>query len=180
VQGLLHVSEMGWSRVTDPSQVVKVGDEISVKVLRVDPGEGDRQKIALGLKQLLDDPWASVADSYAVGQVRTGTVERHEKFGVFVALAPGITGLVPLSETGLPKNTDVARVLPIGREIQVMILEIDVEQRRIRLSLKAIESAREAAEVREYTERADTASPESFGSSLADKLRGALKPTNDG
>lgn len=174
VQGLLHVSEMGWSRVADPSQVVKVGDEISVKVLRVDPGEGDRQKIALGLKQLMDDPWSTAADTYAVGQVRTGTVERHEKFGVFVALAPGITGLVPLSETALPKTADVPRTLPIGREIQVMILEIDAEQRRIRLSVKAIESAREAAEVREYTERADSASPDAFGSSLADKLKGAL------
>jgi small subunit ribosomal protein S1 len=179
VQGLLHISEMGWSRVSDPSQVVNVGDAIAVKVLRVD-AEGDKQKIALGLKQLMEDPWSTAADTYAIGQVRTGTVERHEKFGVFVSLAPGVTGLVPLSETGLPKTTDVPRALPIGRELQVMIVDVDAEQRRIRLSVKAIESAQEAAEVREYTERADSASPESFGSSLADKLRGALKPKDAG
>jgi small subunit ribosomal protein S1 len=179
VQGLLHISEMGWSRVSDPSQVVNVGDAIAVKVLRVD-ADGDKQKIALGLKQLMEDPWSTAADTYAIGQVRTGTVERHEKFGVFVSLAPGVTGLVPLSETGLPKTTDVPRALPIGRELQVMIVDVDAEQRRIRLSVKAIESAQEAAEVREYTERADSASPESFGSSLADKLRGALKPKDAG
>jgi len=261
VQGLLHVSEMGWSRTLDPSQVLKPGEEVTVKVLRVDPGENDKQKIALGLKQLVDDPWSKVADTYAVGQVHTGRVtrvadfgafvelepgvealahastfpptgrpggwtsqvspgttgsfeilsidgekkrigvallpegsaraggtasavvpgarlkgkvERHEKFGVFVFLAPGRTGLIPLSETGVPKESDVARALPIGSEVEVIVLEVDEGSRRIRLSVKAVQEAREAAEVREYNERADAGQSESFGS-LADKLRGALK-----
>lgn len=179
VQGLLHVSEMGWSRVSDPSALFKVGDAVTVKVLRVDAGDGDKQKIALGLKQLLDDPWASVPEKYAAGQVHTGVVERHETFGVFVSLAPGITGLIPGGETGVPKHAEVARALPAGAQVQVMIVDVDAANRRIRLSIKAIDAAREAEEVREYTERVESAAPESFGSSLADKLRGALKPKQD-
>ena len=180
VQGLLHVSEMGWGRVVDPSQVVKVGDEVTVKVLRVDAAEGDKQKIALGLKQLMDDPWSSVEEQYAAGRIYPGTVERHEKFGVFVALAPGLTGLIPMNETGVPKSSDAARALPVGAAVQVMVTEIDAASRRMRLSMKAIEQAREADEVRAYEERADAASAETFGSSLAAKLRGALKPKQDG
>jgi len=256
------VSEMGWSRVSDTSQVVKPGDEITVKVLRVDD---DKQKISLGLKQLTADPWARVHDTYEVGQVRTGRVrriaefgafvelepgvealahvstfaptgrseawsslvapemtaafeilsidlekkrigvalvpegsaraggtapsqleivpgarlmgkvERHEKFGVFVFLAPGRTGLIPMSETGVAKATDIARVFPIGADVEVVVLEVEPSGRRIRLSAKAGSDADEAEEVREYSERGDPAPAEGFGS-LADKLRGALKP----
>jgi small subunit ribosomal protein S1 len=262
VQGLLHVSEMGWSRV-DSSSVVAAGEEITVKVLRVDE---DKQKISLGLKQLTDDPWSNVPAAYEIGQVRTGRVtrvaefgafvelepgieglahsstfaptgrsqgwatqvspgmtgafeilsidlekkrigvalvpegssradsatssapgivpgarltgkvERHEKFGVFVFLAPGRTGLIPLSETGLAREADVSRAFPIGADVEVVVLEVeDPPGRKIRLSVKAVLDAHEAAEVREYSEREDAAPAEGFGS-LADKLRGALEP----
>ena len=90
VQGLLHVSEMGWSRVADPSQIVKPGDAITVSVLRVDD---KTDRIALGLKQLTPDPWSTVAERYAVGQVVTGRVVRVEPFGAFIELAPGIEAL---------------------------------------------------------------------------------------
>ena len=262
VQGLLHVSEMGWSRVSDPSKVVAPGESITVKVLRVDPAT---EKIALGLKQLLDDPWIAAASTYQVGQVRTGRVtrltefgafvefepgveglahvstfpptghskgwtqsvpvgttgpfevlsidlekrrigvarveegtsraagavsagaglapgarvtgkvERHEKFGVFVYLAPGRTGLMPLSETGLARETDVAKAFPVGTEIEVVVLEADLAGKRIRVSRKAVQDAKEAEVVREYTERADASPAGGFGS-FADQLRGALKP----
>ena len=262
VQGLLHVSEMGWSRVADASEVVKPGEEITVKILRVDD---DKQRISLGLKQLTDDPWSRVHETYEVGQVRTGRVtrvtefgafvelepgieglahastfaptgrsdgwsalvapgktgsfeilsidlekkrigvalvpegsaraggmapsqpeivpgarltgkvERHEKFGVFVFLAPGRTGLIPLSETGVANEANVARELPVGGDVDVIVLEVDSSGRRIRLSAKAVQGAREADEVREYTERRDSAPAEGFGS-LADKFRDALKP----
>jgi len=262
VQGLLHVSEMGWSRVSDPAEVVEPGEDITVKVLRVDDGG---QKIALGLKQLLEDPWAKVDTTYQVGQVRTGRVtrvaefgafvelepgveglahastfaptgrtggwstsvaagttgafeilsidsaqkrigvamveqgsaraagtssspsgivsgarlmgkvERHETFGVFVFLAPGRTGLMPLGETGLTREADVAKAFPVGTEIEVVVLEVDASGRRIRLSHKAVLDQQQAEEMREYTERADAAPAEGFGS-LADKLRGALGP----
>ncbi len=261
VEGLLHVSEMGWSRVSDTSQVVTPGDEITVKVLRIDEAT---QKISLGLKQLTDDPWSKVKITYEVGQVRTGRVtrlaefgafvelepgveglahastfaptgqsngwtrsvavgtnaafeilsidlekkrigvalvpegsaraeggassqpaivpgarltgkvERHEKFGVFVFLAPGRTGLIPFSETGVARDADVARAFPVGTDVEVVVLDAD-SSGRIRLSRKAVLDAQEAEEVGEYTVRADAAPTEGFGS-LADKLRGALTP----
>jgi small subunit ribosomal protein S1 len=261
VQGLLHVSEMGWSRVSDPSQLLKAGDEITVKVLRVDEEKG---KISLGLKQLSADPWSKVAESYEVGQVRPGRVtrvaefgafvelepgiealahestfaptpgsggwsgqvapgmtgafeilnidlekkrmgvalvfpgspestsaasartaivpgarlkgkvERHERFGVFVFLAPGRTGLIPMSETGLSNEADVKKTFPVGADVDVVVLEVDETARRIRLSAKAVLEAHEAEEVRDYREREVRAQGGGFGS-LADKLRDALK-----
>src|SRR5262245_47910096 len=118
VQGLLHVSEMGWSRVSDPSQVVKPGDEITVKVLSVDE---DKQKISLGLKQLQADPWSSAPETYKVNQSYTGRVTRVTNFGAFVELEPGIEGLIPLSETGVAKG-DVSRAFPIGGRVEVIVL----------------------------------------------------------
>src|SRR5882672_2800053 len=94
VQGLLHVSEMGWSRVSDTSQVVKPGDQITVKVLQVDE---TKEKISLGLKQLTADPWSNVRATYEVGQVRTGRVTRIAQFGAFVELEPGVEGLAHAS-----------------------------------------------------------------------------------
>jgi len=170
IQGLLHVSEMGWSRVTSPNQVVAAGDQITVKVLRVDEATN---KISLGLKQLLDDPWATVATTYGVGQVVSGRISRVAQFGVFVELAPGIEGLLPLSETGLGQDADVKRTFSSGTQIDVVILQVDAAARRIRLSSRAVATAEEADEVREYNERQDTSPAASVGS-LADKLRGAL------
>ncbi len=172
VQGLLHVSEMGWSRVSDTSQVVKPGEEITVKVLRVDD---DKQKISLGLKQLTEDPWSKVHATYEAGQVRSGRVTRVAEFGAFVELEPGVEGLIPLSETGLARDAAVKRAFPIGGEVEVVILDVDPAGRRIRLSIRAVIQAKEVEEVREYSERKDAAPAEGFGS-LADKLRGALGP----
>lgn len=260
VQGLLHVSEMSWSRVADPAEIVKAGDEITVKVLRLDE---EKQKISLGLKQLSADPWSRVPEVYKVGQVlpgrvtrvaqfgafvelepgvealahastfeptgraegwasqvspgmmatfeilaidpkqkrigvalvpeawgRTaeaaggrigivpgarlkGKVERYEKFGVFVFLAPGRTGVIPLSETGIAKEGDLRRAFPVGADVEVMVQEVDPSGRRIRLSMKAVAEAREAEEVREWTER--NAPPAEGLSTFAERLRSALK-----
>jgi len=260
VQGLLHVSEMAWSRVSDPAEMVKAGEEITVKVLRVDE---DKQKISLGLKQLSADPWSRVPEVYKVGQRLpgrvtrvaqfgafvelepgvealahastfeptgrsggwagqvapgttgtfeilaidleqkrigvalvqedwaraegatgarpgivpgarlTGKVERYEKFGVFVFLAPGRTGVIPMSETGIAKEGDLQRAFPVGADVEVIVLEVDPSGRRIRLSAKAVLEAREAEEVREWTER--NAPPAEGSGILADKLRSALK-----
>jgi len=170
IQGLLHVSEMGWSRVTNPNEVVASGDQITVKVLRVDEAT---QKISLGLKQLLDDPWATAATTYHVGQMVSGRVSRVAPFGVFVELAPGIAGLIPLSETGLTQDVDIKRTFAAGTQIEVVVLEIDAAARRIRLSSRAVAPAKEADELRDYNERQGDSPSVSVGS-LADKLRGAL------
>ena len=114
IQGLLHVSEMSWSRLTSPGEMVAVGDQITVKVLRVDDAT---QKISLGLKQLQDDPWSTSASAYAVGQVRTGRVTRVADFGAFVELEPGIEGLAHASTfppTGRPQRLDPA--VPVGHD----------------------------------------------------------------
>ena len=172
VQGLLHVSEMGWARVSDTSQVVKPGDEITVKVLRVD---ADRQKISLGLKQLTADPWSRAAEVYVAGRLRTGRVTRVADFGVFVELEPGVEGLVPASESGLARDAKLKAAFPPGGEVEVVVLDVDAAARRIRLSIKAVQEQRESREAREYTERADRAPAGRVGT-LADKLRDALKP----
>ena len=172
VQGLLHVSEMGWSRVADPAEVVRPGDEITVKILRVDDKEG---RIALGLKQLQADPWSTVEEKYGAGQMITGKVERHETYGVFVALAPGFTGLMHLTETGLERGSDPRKAFPVGSDLEVVILDVDPSARRIQLSRKAALEAKESGETREYTERQDEAQADGFGS-LADKLRAAMRP----
>src|SRR5207249_10490240 len=189
VQGLLHVSEMGWSRVSDASQVVTPGEEITVKVLRVDD---DKQKISLGLKQLTDDPWSKVDATYEVGQVRTGRVTRLTEFGAFVELEPGIEGLAHVSTFAPTGRRDEwsALVVP-GTTGAFEILSIDLEKKRIGVARVPEGSSRaggrtpshdgaepdagEDDDVREHAGREDAAPAEGFGS-LADKLRGALKP----
>ena len=171
VQGLLHVSEMSWTRVNSPSEVVAPGDQITVRVLRVDDANG---KIALGLKQLQDDPWTTLAAKYQAGQVRTGRVTRLADFGAFVELEPGVTGLMPFAESGADRNADMRKAFPIGSDLEVVVLEVDVAARRIRLSKKAVAEQLEQAEVRDYAARPDAEPSASMGS-IADKLRDALK-----
>jgi small subunit ribosomal protein S1 len=173
VQGLLHVSEMGWSRVGNPNEVVAPGDQVTVKVLRVDEGT---QKISLGLKQLQDDPWSTVTAKYQVGQVYRGRISRVADFGVFVELEPDFTGLVPAAETGIDRNMDLRKAFQAGTPIDVVVLEVDAANRRIRLSKTAVAEQQEQAEVREYAARAESA-PGSSVSALAEKLRGALGGT---
>jgi small subunit ribosomal protein S1 len=171
VQGLLHVSEMSWTRVNSPSEVVAPGDQITVRVLRVDDANG---KIALGLKQLQDDPWTTLAAKYEAGQVRTGRVMRLADFGAFVELEPGVTGLMPFAESGADRNADMRKAFPIGSELEGVVLEVDAAARRIRLSRKAVAEQREQAEVRDYAARPDAEPAASMGS-IADTLRDALK-----
>lgn len=174
VQGLLHVSEMGWSRVSDTSHVVTPGQEITVKVLRVDE---DTQKIALGLKQLIADPWSAVQATYEVGQVHTGRVTRLTDFGAFVELEPGVEGLAHASTfapAGHSKGWSGA--VAVGLTAPFEILSLDLAKKRIGLALVEEGSAREAEDTREHTEPTEAAAPEEAFGSIAEKLRGALKP----
>ncbi len=177
VQGLLHISEMGWSRVSDPSHIVKPGDEITVKVLRVeapDAGSRDKQKISLGLKQLAEDPWAAIAEKYAVGQVHSGRVTRITEFGAFVEIAPGIEALAHASTFETTGRADTwSRDVAPGMTAVFEILSVDPEKRRIGVARLPEGSARAgtAAAQPDGTE----APGEGFGS-LAEKLRGALGP----
>jgi small subunit ribosomal protein S1 len=169
IQGLLHVSEMSWSRVTNPNEIVAPGDQITVKVLRVDDAT---KKISLGLKQLLDDPWAKVATAYEVGQVRTGRVTRVAEFGAFVELEPGIEGLAHASTFAPTGRTEGwAKSVAVGLTAAFEILSLDVAQKRIGLALVDEGSSRAiGAELAS----SDLSPTESVGS-LADTLRNALK-----
>jgi small subunit ribosomal protein S1 len=143
IQGLLHVSEMSWSRLTSAGEMVAVGDQITVKVLRVDEAS---QKISLGLKQLQDDPWSTSASAYAVGQVRTGRVTRVADFGAFVALEPGIEALAHASTfppTGRRNGWTAA--VPVGLTAAFEVLSVDLAQKRIGVALVEDGSARAAS-----------------------------------
>ena len=183
VQGLLHVSEMAWARVSDTSQFLAPGQEITVKVLRLDESG---QKISLGLKQLSVDPWSTVVAGYETGKVCTGRVTRLADFGAFVELEPGVEGLAHATTfppTGRPDGWK--KSVSAGMVAQFEVLSIDPEKKRIGLALvqdgatyagkKASDEAADANELRDYKSRTDVASSGSFGS-LADQLRGALTP----
>jgi small subunit ribosomal protein S1 len=185
VQALLHVSEMGWSRVSDPSALFKPGDEITVKVLRVDPADPPhkgRQKISLGLKQLDEDPWSRVHETYEVGQVRAGRVTRIADFGAFVELEPGIEALAHASTFAPAGRSDAwTSEVAVSTTAAFEILSIDVAKKRIGVALvpegssRAAAAAGEVEEGRENAGRDDAPPAEGFGS-LAAKLRGLLEP----
>ena len=133
VDGLLHISEMGWGRVKQPTDVVNVGDEIEVYVLSADREKG---KISLSLKKLIANPWDNASEQFPVGSVLTGKVVRIAPFGAFVALADGVDGLVHISQISWEHIDKVEDALAIGQEVQVKVLEVDEDRKRISLSIK--------------------------------------------
>lgn len=134
VDGLLHITDIAWRRIKHPSEVLKMGDEINVKVLKFDP---ERKRVSLGLKQLAGDPWTEVANEYPVGTKLTGEVTNIADYGFFVAIKDGIEGLVHVSEIDWTnKNIHPSKVVQLGDEVTVIVLEIDPERRRISLGMK--------------------------------------------
>jgi 4-hydroxy-3-methylbut-2-enyl diphosphate reductase len=136
VEGLLHVSEMAYSRVNHPSDVVSEGDEITVMILGVNQ---ERERISLGLKQTIPDPWSTVTERYEVGQTVTGEVTRVVDFGAFVKLEDGIEGLVHISELSHKHVAKAEDVVKSGQQVETKIISVDAEGRRIGLSIKELE-----------------------------------------
>ena len=137
IDGLLHVTDMSWGRVNKPSDVVSVGDRVRVVVLKYDP---ERGRVSLGMKQIMPDPWASVAERYPVGARVRGKVVSLADYGAFVELEPGIEGLVHVSEMSWTKRvTHPSKVLEVSQEVDVMVLDVDTANRRISLGLKQAE-----------------------------------------
>ncbi len=137
VDGLLHVSDITWGRVKHPSHYFKVGDQVKVKVIKFDR---EKEKIALGIKQLTPDPWESVAEKYPVGTKVQGRVVSLTDFGAFVELEPGVEGLVHVSELSWTKRIKHPRdMLSVGDQVEVVVIGVDQENRRISLSLKQVE-----------------------------------------
>ena len=135
IDGLIHISEISWSHVNHPSEVLSIGETVKVKVLDIDR---DRQRISLGLKQTQEDPWQTVLNSYGPGSSLSGKVTKVVAFGAFVEIVPGVEGLVHISELAEHHVETPAEVVTPGEEVRVKILEIDEERRRISLSIKRV------------------------------------------
>lgn len=134
VDGLLHITDMSWKRVRYPSEIVNIGDEIEVKVLRF---EEDKNRVSLGLKQMHEDPWISLANKYQEGSKVSGKVTNIADYGCFVEIEDGIEGLVHVSEMDWTnKNVNPKKFVSVGQEVEVVVLDIDSERRRISLGMK--------------------------------------------
>ncbi|MGH8234973.1 MAG: 30S ribosomal protein S1 [Rhodanobacteraceae bacterium] len=163
IDGLLHITDMAWKRVRHPSEIVNVGDELDVRVLKFDR---ERNRVSLGLKQLGDDPWVSITRRYPSGTRLFGKVSNVTDYGCFVELEPGVEGLVHVSEMDWTnKNVNPAKVVQVGDEAEVMVLDVDEERRRISLGMKQTQ-----------------ANPwEAFAATFkkGDKVHGAIKSITD-
>ena len=136
IDGLLHVTDMSWKRVSHPSQVVEVGQEVDVQIIKINP---DTQRISLGMKQLMTDPWDGVAAKYPVGAKLTGRVTNITDYGAFVELEDGVEGLIHVSEMSwTKKNEHPGKIISSSQEVDVMVLDVDADKRRISLGLKQV------------------------------------------
>jgi small subunit ribosomal protein S1 len=137
IDGLLHVTDMAWRRVNHPSEIVNVGDTVKVQIVRINP---ETQRISLGMKQLQTDPWAGIEAKYPVGGRFQGTVTNIADYGAFVELEPGVEGLIHVSEMSwTKKNTHPGKIVSTSQQVEVQILEVDPQKRRISLGLKQVQ-----------------------------------------
>lgn len=137
IDGLLHITDMSWGRINHPSEMVKIGDRIKVKVLKFDPGS---ERVSLGLKQLTEDPWTRAAERYHEGDRVKGKVVSLAEYGAFVELEPGIEGLIHVSEMSWTKKVKhPSKILSVGDEVEAVVLHVDAKNKRIALGLKQTE-----------------------------------------
>lgn len=176
IDGLVHVSEISHSHIAKPSDALKVGDKVQVAVLSVDP---DRERISLSIKDTLPGPWDNIEEKAAPGTVLDGTVKRLTSFGAFVEVFPGVEGLVHISQISHKHIATPHEVLTEGDQVQVKVLEVNPEEHRIALSIKALEE-KPADAKEEVEETEDYVLPEeTTGFSMGDILGAALKEEND-
>jgi small subunit ribosomal protein S1 len=140
IDGLIHISELSWSHVNHPSEVLEIGQSVKVKVLDIDR---DRQRISLGLKQTQSDPWQQVIEAYQEGDVVQGRVTKVVTFGAFVEILPGVEGLVHISELAQHHVENPREIVSQGEVVRVKIIEMDADRRRLSLSLKRVEDTDE-------------------------------------
>lgn len=166
VDGLIHLSELSWKRVKNPSEVVSIGDKVEVYVLDVDK---ENNRISLALKDVSEDPWNNVQDKYKVGSVVDGTVSKFLNFGAFVEIEPGLEGLVHLSEISEERILKPSDVLNIGNKVRVKILDIDPKAKRMSLSIKdSAEKPKEDFEKYVDTQESGVSLGELFGDKFKD------------
>ncbi|MCE5314592.1 MAG: 30S ribosomal protein S1 [Armatimonadota bacterium] len=153
VDGLLHISEMSWTRINHPSEVVKVGQKIQVMVLKLNLEQG---RVSLGLRQILPDPWEDIKRLYKVGDVFTGAISRLVPFGAFVQVEGGIEGIIPNSELAVKRINNPEEVVSVGQEVEVKVIDLRPDERRLTLSMRQLmtqkEKEREETEFRSYAQ----------------------------
>ncbi len=174
IEGMLHISELGHGRVGHPSEVLSVGQQIDVKVVKIEGAVGNRkeERISLSIKALHDSPWENVGSMFKEGQKVRGTVVRLQPFGAFVELAPGVEGLVHISELGAGRRLNHPReVLAEGAAVEVTILSIDLAQQRISLSMKSPEELPDQGADRQAVQEVNAANNKGLGT-FADLLKG--------
>ncbi|MBE7561090.1 S1 RNA-binding domain-containing protein [bacterium] len=171
VDGMIHVSDLSWTRrVRKPSEMLKKGDRVKVKVLEINPAE---QRIALGLKQAEEDPWAMVPVKYPVGSIVEVTVGKLADFGAFCELEEGVEGLAHISELSETKVGQIGDVLKVGDRVKMKVVKIDPGQRRIGLSVKALERGAASPEDERYANAAPDAPLANLGELLAPLMESA-------
>ena len=168
VQGLVHVSEMSRQRIEHPSDVLEVGQEVEVKILKLEKGG---RRISLSMRALEPDPWQEIHDRFPDGSVVTGKVEKTTSFGAFIELEPGLTGLLPAAVISLPRDASLARVYPPGKAVQVQIVSVDSRRQRISLTLEgsALEGSRN--DYKSYVRDQRQSEPTQGFNALADAFR---------
>jgi 4-hydroxy-3-methylbut-2-enyl diphosphate reductase len=168
VDGLLHISEMSWTRIKHPSDVLKVGDEIQVMVLKTNLEQG---RISLGLRQILPDPWTEAKDKYQPGDILIGVVTRLVPFGAFVQLDGAIEGIIPNSELSTKRINKPEEVVQVGDHVEVKVLDLRAEERRMTLSLRQAQGNRDRRQYQEYQrERDDEEDRVTIGDMVGDVL----------
>ena len=133
IDGLLHISEISWGKLKHPQEVLSIGEKINVKILSMNE---EKEKISLGLKQNTPEPWSVIDEKYEVGQVIEGKVVQIKEYGAFVELEPGLDGLVHISEVAHKRVENINNELQVGQTVNVKILEIDKDRKRISLSIR--------------------------------------------
>jgi small subunit ribosomal protein S1 len=169
IDGLVHVSDFSWTkRIKDPREIhelFKKGDEIEAVVLDVD---ADNERLSLWIKQLESDPWDTISQRYPLGVRIKGAIKSITDFGIFLEIEDGIEGLIHNSQLDVPRGTETGSVYQVGQEIEAEVTNIDREERRISLSIKAIKKRQEKEQFAEFMEDANTAV--TFGDLLRQKL----------
>ena len=172
LEGLVHISEIAWGHVKNPSEHATVGDRVKVKIIGI-----DGEKLSLSMKQMTKDPWEEIAERYPVGKKVEGSVVRFADYGAFLSLEKDITGLIHITELAHEKITDAAQVLKIGQKVEAQVINIDVDERRIGLSVKALkpidaatlERMKKEREEKEATKEAGVSSDSGFTASKSGK-----------
>lgn len=168
VDGLVHISELAWHRVGHPSEVIHEGDQVQVKVLRVDE---ERGRISLSIKQTQPGPWENVEERFHPGDIVTGTVKRLVGFGAFVEIAPGLEGLVHISQIANRRISSPSEVLEVGDQVRVKILDIDPEAQRISLSIREAEEDRGHRDFGRYDDNKNNGSSFTIGDVFGDLFK---------